>query len=91
MDKITLNQSLLKFKETLDKTMSWPCEYTYKFIVPTSHSKELIQQLDFYEFKERPSKNGNYISISSTQKVNNSDEVVEVYKKASQVEGVITL
>ncbi len=92
MDKTSkLSESLLQFQETLDKTTSWPCEYTFKFIVLAVRVEELVEQLGFHEITKRPSKNGKYISISSTQKVTNSHQVIEVYRKASKIKGVITL
>ncbi|RZA19881.1 MAG: DUF493 family protein [Proteobacteria bacterium] len=41
--------------------------------------------------QERSSSNEKYVSISLTAQMDNSDEVVAVYKQVSKIEGIVTL
>lgn len=80
-----------KFKSLLDEQMSWPDYYNFKFVAKTDEKHKVINLLEEHEISEKLSKTGKYTSITSRIIVNSSDEVVEVYKTVSKVEGVITL
>lgn len=43
------------------------------------------------EIFQKQSSKGNYISLSVKQVVLSVDEIISVYKKAAEIEGVITL
>ena len=79
-----------KFKE-LDDQLTWPNNYSFKFITKTVRKNQLIELLSDHKIEEKLSKNGKYTSVTSRKILNCSDEVIEVYKKVGQVEGVITL
>ena len=71
----------------------WPSVYFFKFILP--NEKEKIAQLSALfennELKLQPSRNGKFISISSKEVMLNADKVIEIYEKASQIKGIISL
>ena len=50
-----------KIKELLDETYTWPCPYTFKFIVPGKKIDELKSKVGEGKLSERPSKKGTYI------------------------------
>lgn len=83
-----------KFKQKLIETTSFPSVYMYKFIVESENRKiALVENLfgpeaDLHTIE---SGNGRYTSITAKQVVMNVDEVIEVYKKASQIKGIIFL
>lgn len=85
-----------KLKTQLLETASWPTEYLYKFIVPTSMEKiktieDLFDNLGAV-IHTTESKNGNYTSVSINVQMDNPDAVILKYKEvALQVEGVISL
>ena len=85
-------QDYLSFKKLLDNQYDWPTRYTFKFIVPCDKVKNIKDLLgDGFEVLERPSRSGKYISCIVHRNISSSDEVVEVYKAISTVEGVISL
>lgn len=85
-----------KLREQLYETASWPSEYLYKFIVPTSVEKIKIIE-DLFDnlgavITTIESKNGNYTSVSINVYMQDPDAVIAKYKLvAEQVEGVISL
>ncbi|MDC1539593.1 DUF493 family protein [Flavobacteriaceae bacterium] len=83
-------------KEKLQDTSMWPTEYLYKFIIKSDVSKIKLIDGIFDNMgaviKTKPSKNGNYTSISINVVMKNPDAVIQKYKAVgSQVEGVISL
>ena len=80
-----------KFKEALDKNYCWPTEYPYKFIIPFTELNELERIIGKEGMITTPSKNGKYLSVSYTKKVNSSDEVIKIYKDVSHIKGIISL
>ena len=84
-----------KLKESLDNSSTYPSEYLFKFIVPTSKN-QLQEVKDIFNIagaviNTKKSKTNKYVSISITIMVNNSDEVISKYKAVSGVEGIISL
>ena len=80
-----------KFKSLLDDQITWPDYYSFKFVVKTESKGRVLALLSDHEISEKFSKTGKYTSITSRKYLNSSDEVVDIYKKVSKVEGVITL
>lgn len=84
-----------KLKLQLEDTSSWPADYLYKFIVPTSEDK-INQIQDVFDntgavIESKQSKKGTYTSISITVNLANADAVIQKYKQVGNVEGVISL
>jgi len=80
------------FKQTLDQTHSWPCQYMFKFIVPLPQKDrvlELFQEQD--AISTRKSRNGQYISVTAKCRMRSSEEVIAVYEAASRIEGIVSL
>ena len=81
-----------KFKELLDNHYTWPAEYTFKFIVKVDQVATVLNYFkDDVKIDKRPSKKGNYISISITKTVTSSDEIISIYHQLESVEGIIKL
>lgn len=78
-------------KAALDECESWPCDYTFKFICPTHKLGDLKALFKGWEFSTRPSRKGNYTSLTVTGQMASSDEVISLYQAASQVDGVMCL
>lgn len=81
-------------KSKLDEIRAWPHRYMYKFIV--SGDDEKIKQVralfsDLEKFSTRQSSKGNFISATAIVLVDNSDEIINTYKKAAEIEGIISL
>lgn len=79
------------FKELLDNQYTWPADYLFKFIVNKGHKEELLAALGGHKAIEKPSSKGKYISISLRILMHSSDEVMEVYSKASKIKTVLSL
>jgi hypothetical protein len=80
-----------EFSEKLDKFYAWPALYTFKFIVKAGKEKELRNLFPLHTDTSRPSKNGNYTSITFQMMMPSAAAVIEVYKKAAVIEGIIAL
>jgi hypothetical protein len=84
-----------KLKTDLEETTKFPTKYLYKFIIPTSNAK-IVQIETIFDhmgavITKRTSKTGKFVSISILVKMENVDDVINKYKEASLVEGVISL
>ncbi|MEQ8906994.1 DUF493 family protein [Ekhidna sp.] len=79
------------FVEKLEGTHDFPDNYTFKFIVKPEHQPRVEALLPGAEIKLKPSSGNKYVSITLNQKMNSSQEVVEVYKQANKIEGIIAL
>ncbi len=82
---------LASFKEKLDGHYAWPSLYTFKFIVPKGKEDDLRKLFPMHNPSERSSKNGNYISFTIQMMIPSTEAVIEVYEKASVIEGIIAL
>ena len=83
--------SFKAFKEKLDQEHSWPGIYLFKFVVPTAKQKEVREKFPHESFTEKKSKAGNYISFTLKKNIKSSDEVVDIYLKAQEIDGLIAL
>ena len=89
-----MDEKLEKIRSILWAQQVWPGIYFFKFIVPNDQSKlDKIKHL-FRSEKDityRTSKDIKYIALSCKQEMSNPDEVLAIYEKAGEVEGVIAL
>jgi putative lipoic acid-binding regulatory protein len=82
---------LINFREKLDVHYAWPSLYTFKFIVPTEREEDLKNLFPKHTTSSKLSKNGKYISITINMMMPSSEAVVDVYQRASVIEGIIAL
>jgi putative lipoic acid-binding regulatory protein len=87
MDETWINN----FREKLDKHYAWPALYTFKFIVRTGTEQKLTALFPNHVSTQKASNKGNYTSITYTMMMPSSDAVIEVYRTASTIEGIIAL
>lgn len=80
-----------KFKDLLNKEYKWPALYSFKFIVPKINAPTVVSLFPENTATEKPSKNGNYISVNAKVEMNNAEDVMDIYARASEVEGLISL
>ncbi|MDH5602837.1 MAG: DUF493 domain-containing protein, partial [Cyclobacteriaceae bacterium] len=59
-----METSIRSFKEKLDQEYQWPALYTFKFITPKEKVSEVKSLFIRHTIRERPSKKGNYISLT---------------------------
>ncbi len=89
-----MDADLEKVRSLLWAEQKWPGIYFFKFIVPNDkvkldQVKKLFQHED--QISYRTSKDIRYIALSCKQEMKNPDEVLEIYKKAGEIDGVIAL
>lgn len=80
-----------KFRVKLDAHHSWPTVYMFKFIVPQGKENELRTLFPNHTFTEKKSAQGKYVGLTMQMMAPSSESVIEVYQKASSVEGLIAL
>jgi uncharacterized protein len=79
------------FRVKLDQHYSWPSLYMFKFIVPKGKEGELKDLFPNHTFFEKNSTQGKFISLTMQMMAPSSDAVIDVYQRASAVEGLIAL
>ena len=81
-------------KSKLEEQFDWPHLYLYKFIIPSDNKKLALVEALFGEDAQvstRQSKSNKFISVSAKEVMISADEVIAVYKKASKIEGIMSL
>ena len=69
-----------RLRKQLNETHTWPCSFSFKFIVPTDGDGEEQLRAIFSassNFSSRPSRNGRYTAHTITKLVHKADEVFE--------------
>ncbi len=84
-----------RIHKTIDVNHSWPSVFLFKFIVPSDNEKiakvEALFNSKTSEIRLRQSKNGNYTSISAREVMTSADAVMQCYRSAAEIEGLIAL
>lgn len=81
-------------KKKLNETQTYPTVYMFKFIMEAEHRKIALVENMFSENAEiytKDSDKGNYISITITEVMMSTDEIIAIYIKASEIKGVMLL
>jgi len=79
------------FKEKLEAQNAFPTLYMFKFIVPSGSETEVAALLPNNKMSLKTSSKGKYVSATIKAMMPNSDAILDVYEKASKIEGVIAL
>jgi len=79
------------FKEKLDAETAFPSLYMFKFIVASGKEEEVAALLPNNEMTIKTSSKGTYISATIKAMMPSSDAIIDVYRKAAAIEGVISL
>ncbi len=83
-----------RFKDKLIETMTFPSVYMFKLIVPSENrSIALVENLfeEDADIHTKESGGGKYTSVTAKQVVVHVDDIINIYKKASSIKGVIFL
>lgn len=87
-------EELNNFKQKLIETTTFPSVYMYKFIVPSDNRTIALAENLFEaetDIHTKESTSGKYTSITAKQVVMGVEEIIEIYKKAAQIKGLIFL
>ena len=84
-----------RLKAELDLSNSWPAEYLFKFIVPTTE-ENILKVEDAFNcmgavIKTTKSRTGKFTSISVDLTVKDSQEIIDKYQELSTIEGIVSL
>lgn len=83
------------FKQKLEETHQFPCDYMFKYILPSDETKIARLYAIFNDpkvsFSSRPSKAGKYTSFTIKVPVNDADDVILYYRQAAGIEGIVML
>ena len=86
-------QKFESFKTQLEQT-DFPQVYFFKFIVPNKNDN-VARVSALYtsdtQVEMKPSSSGKFISMSAKQVMLSADEIIGIYKKASAIDGIISL
>lgn len=83
-----------ELKIKLENQHSFPMVYMFKFIVPNdNHKLALVEALFGPESQVgiRKSKTGKFISVTGKEVMTDADSVIDRYKKAETIEGIVSL
>ncbi len=79
------------FKEKLEANGQFPMLYMFKFIVPTGKESEVAALFPKNEMKVKESSKGKYVSTTIKVMMETSDQILDIYEQASEIEGLISL
>lgn len=83
-----------RLRKQLDDTHTWPCEFSFKFIVASEEEGEAALKAIFSDaatFSSRASRNGRYTAFTIADQVNSAEEVFIRYEAAAKIPGIISL
>lgn len=93
MDKKT--QFYKQLKKKLKKDTSFPSKYLFKFIVPSDENKiSQVENMFNYSgavINKKSSKTGKFTSVSIHIIMKKADDIIDKYKEAEKIEGIISL
>ena len=81
-------------KKLEESIKSFPYVYMFKFIIKADNKTMALVEVIFdndAEIIQKQSSKGNFISITVKQVVMNVNEIIAIYEKAAEIEGVMSL
>jgi hypothetical protein len=81
-------------KKKLKKQHKFPSVYMFKFIVPNDNKLHAQVEALFgseAQIAIRESRNGNFVSVTAKEMMLSADKVIERYREAESIEGIISL
>ncbi len=94
MAKQSREEFYQQLKISLKENSQFPMLYMFKFIVPTDADKVAqVNQLFPIggEISQRPSKKGNYQSLTIKIVMTSAEEIIKIYQSAEAIEGIVAL
>lgn len=78
----------------LEEEGGFPKPYLFKFIIPSDNQKLALVEALFgkeAQVTTRQSKSNKFISVSAKEVMMSVDEVMVIYNKSTEIEGIISL
>ena len=84
-----------KLEAALKESLTWPNVYMFKFIIPADN-RTLAQVENLFNAREaeinvRQSRKGNYLSITVKEMMMSPEKVIERYRMAEGIKGLMSL
>ncbi len=79
------------FKEKLEANGQFPMLYMFKFIVPNGKESQVAELFPKNEMLVKESSGGKYVSTTIQAMMDSADQIIDIYEKASSIEGLISL
>lgn len=84
-----------RLRVELDNSNTWPAEYLFKFIVPSTSQNVLEVENAFNNMgaiiKTTSSKTGKFTSISVDVTMKNAEDIILKYQQLSNIKGIVSL
>lgn len=84
-----------KLKNDLEADSKFPLKYLFKFIVPSKGTQvDEVENIFNYSgavINKKTSKTGKFTSVSIHVIMNSADDIIQKYKEAGTIEGIISL
>lgn len=87
----SMSWNINAFIEKLENNHDFPGQYTFKFIVKPEQRGKVEQLVPNAKVAVKPSSGNKYVSVTLNAMMVSSKDVVEVYKEAQKIEGIIAL
>ena len=84
-------EGLQRLGRLLDEDSNWPLDYLYKFIVPSGQVDQVKALFPPGVVSVRQSRTGKYQSVSATLSLPDSGSVLEIYRRAALIPGLMAL
>lgn len=85
-------QNTEKMIELLNQEHQWPTIFAFKFIVPLQSSQALEKLFpEAHKMETRNSSGGKYVAYTVHHPVASAQEVLDLYARAQQIEGLLAL
>ncbi len=94
MSKASENKQEINYdslRKILDQTQTYPTEFMYKFIIPSDQVDTFKTIFKNEEINFKFSKKGNFMSCTFEKKVQSTDDIIQGYKDASSIKGLLAL
>ncbi len=86
-----MEEKIQSFREKLEAVTVWPSLYMFKFIV-SAEDKDLVKEIFItHEVKEKPSRNGKYVSLTIHMMANSAEQIIDKYLETYKIKGIIAL
>ena len=84
-------ESIESFRQKLETEYEWPALYTFKFIVPKEEASLVRKIFSNHDIVEKPSSKGNYVSLTCKIMAESSQQIIDIYIEANNINGLIAL
>lgn len=86
-----MSWNIESFQQKLENEHTFPSVYMFKFIVPIQRKDEVLNILPDGDLSFKKSAKNTYISITLKATMKTSNEVLDIYKEAYKIEGILAL